>query len=108
MWIIVLFLIFVIIYLFFLQEWRLNKMKADIKEILFWVFLIISLVILVWIIFGESPTELIFIVTIYLTMLFKMWSVSDRQIRTEEEIKRMREGFFRLADEFEGLKDRLK
>ncbi len=58
-------------------------MKTDIKEILFWIFLIFSLILLAWIVFGESPEELIFIVTIFITILLKIWSISDRQIRSE-------------------------
>lgn len=83
-------------------------MKTDIKEILFWIFLIFSLILLIWIIFGKSPTELIFIVTIYLTLLLKMWSMSDRQIRTEEKINRLKDSFIRLANDFNGLKEYIK
>jgi len=76
----------------------------EIKEILFWISLIFSLVLLIWIIFGNTPTELIFLVTIYLTMLLKTWSISDRQIRTEGKLDRLKDGFIRLADDFKDLK----
>jgi len=83
-------------------------MKTNIKEILFWIFFILSLILLIWIILGDSPTELIFIVTIYLTMLLKMWSMSDRQIRIEENVKRLRDSFLRLANDFKDLKEYIK
>lgn len=40
-------------------------------------------------------------------MLLKMWSMSDRQIRTEEKINRLKDSFVRLANDFKGLKEYL-
>ena len=56
---------------------------TDIKNILFWVFLTIGVALLLWNIFGNSPTEFIALVTLIFTGLLKTWSVSDRQIKLE-------------------------
>ena len=55
----------------------------NIKDLLFWIFLIISIVLLLWVIFGNSPTEFIAIITLIFTLLIKIWSISDRQIKLE-------------------------
>lgn len=65
----------------------------DIKEILFWIFLILGVIFLLWTVFGNSVTEFVALVTLIFTVLLKTWSVSDRQIRLE-----MR--FHALANDF--------
>jgi len=55
----------------------------NIKELLFWIFLIIGVILLVWNVFGNSPTEFIALATLIFTLMLKMWSVSDRQIKLE-------------------------
>jgi hypothetical protein len=70
-------------------------MKRDIKNILFWIFLILSLILLLWNIFGNSPTEFLALVAIIITGHFKMWSVSEKLIKLE-----MR--FNTLARDFKG------
>lgn len=89
------------------MEKHLVKMKIDIKEILFWIFLVLSLVFLIWIVFGNSPTELIFIVTIYLTLLLKMWSISDKQIRTDGKINKLKDSFSRMVEDLKYLREHL-
>ncbi len=55
----------------------------DLKDVLFWVFFVLSIVLIIWYVFGNSPTEFVTIITLILTVMFKMWSVSDRQIKLE-------------------------
>ncbi len=55
----------------------------DLKEILFYIFLVLSVILLVWYAFGNSPTEFIVLITIMFTILLKIWSISDKQIKTE-------------------------
>ena len=54
-----------------------------IKDILFWVFLVIGLILLIWTVFGNSPTEFIAMMTLIFTILLKTWSVSDRVLKLE-------------------------
>ncbi|MAG02614.1 hypothetical protein CMI42_04715 [Candidatus Pacearchaeota archaeon] len=82
--------------------------KVDIKDMLFWIFLVISLILLIWILVGDSPSELIFITTIFLTMLFKVWAISDRGIKTDAKVDRLGDGFKRLAEDFRDLRGDIK
>lgn len=58
-------------------------MKIDIREILFWIFLILGVGLLIWNIFGNSPTEFIALVSLIFTVLLKAWSISDKQLKLE-------------------------
>ena len=80
----------------------------DIKDILFWIFLTISIILLAWILFGDSPSEIMFVVTLFITMFIKIWKISDRQIRTDSKIDRLGDSFRRLADDFRDFKEEFK
>ncbi len=84
----------------------------NIKEILFWIFLVLSLILLLWIVFGNSPDEFTFIITIAFTLLLKIWSISDRQIISEMKInsldKNIRNSFIRMKRDIGLIKDKLK
>lgn len=68
-------------------------MKTDIREILFWIFLILGIILLVWAVFGDSPTEFIALATIMFTVLLKVWTISDRQIKSEMRFKALAKDF---------------
>jgi len=68
-------------------------MNIDIKNVLFWIFLFIGIILLLWNIFGKSPQEFIATVTLIFAVLLKTWSVSDRVIKLEM-------GFKHLASDF--------
>ena len=51
--------------------------KRVILDILFWILLIIGIILVIWRIFGKSPTDLSIIITFILMLMFKMWSMSD-------------------------------
>lgn len=56
----------------------MSKMeKRKILNILFWIFLIIGIIMLVWRLFGQSPSDLAIIGPFVFMLLFKMWSISD-------------------------------
>ncbi len=75
-------------------------MKKDIKEILFWIFLLIGIALLIWNVFGNSPTELITLSTLIFTLLLKVWSISDRQIKSEVKTNRLERSFMKLVKDF--------
>lgn len=62
-------------------------MKLNIKDVLFWVFLIIAMVLLVWNIFGNSPSEFITLIAILFTVLIKVMSISERLVKIETKFK---------------------
>jgi len=72
----------------------------NIKDILFWVFLIFGLILLIWTVFGNSPTEFIALVALIFTGLLKTWSISDRQIKSEMKLQNLENSFIRLAKDF--------
>lgn len=68
-------------------------MRLDIKEILFWIFLVLAISLLLWNIFGNSPSEFVTIITLIFAVIIKLWSISDRQIKGEMK-------FYVLAKDF--------
>ena len=67
----------------------------DIKEILFLIFLVLSVFLVLWYVFGNSPTEFVAVVTLLFTVLLKTWAVSARLIKLETR-------FNALARDFKG------
>jgi peptidoglycan hydrolase CwlO-like protein len=61
--------------------------REDIFNILFWITLVIGLLLLLWYIFGNSPTELAIILTFMLMLMFKMWAISDNLNNFKYETK---------------------
>jgi hypothetical protein len=58
-------------------------MKFALREIVFWIVLILGLVLLVWNVFGNSPTEFIALATLIFAVLLKVWNISDRVLKLE-------------------------
>lgn len=59
------------------------EMRVDFRDVLFWVFLILTVVLLFWYMFGNSPMELFVSSGIAGIIFLKMWSLNERQIRLE-------------------------
>lgn len=55
----------------------------SVRDVLFWMLLVISLILLVWNVFGNSPTEFLALTAMMFTIMLKVWSVSDRQIKAD-------------------------
>lgn len=68
-------------------------MNIDIKEILFWIFLIFSMVLLIWRVFGNTPSEFITLTSFIFTVLLKIWSISDRLTKLEISFKYLAKDF---------------
>lgn len=86
-------------------------MKLDIKEILFWIVLVIAMILLIWNVFGNSPSEFIALASIILLVVMKVWSISDRQIKSENEMRyisrRVKEGFDKIGEDINLIKNKL-
>ncbi|MEK6914901.1 MAG: hypothetical protein AABW83_04585 [Nanoarchaeota archaeon] len=80
-------------------------MKINIKEILFWISLIIAILLLLWFIFGNSPTEFFTILSLIFMIVLKMWTISDKQLITEMRIK---SGFENMKKDIELIKNKLR
>ena len=75
--------------------------RKNIFNILFWIALIVGIILILWIIFGNSPTELSVVVTFMLALLFKIWSISDETKEFKHEVKM---SFVRVRQDFNELK----
>ena len=61
--------------------------RKDVLNILFWILLIILAILVLWKIFGDSPSELAITLTAILTLLLKLWSISDELKEFKSEVK---------------------
>ncbi len=92
--------------------------RKKIFDILFWVLLIVVIGLILWRIFGDSPTDLQIIIPIMLMMLVKMWSVSDGlkdfkyEVRTsfvkvKTEMSEMKKDIDGVRADIDELKDKV-
>ena len=79
--------------------------RKDIFNILFWIFLIIGIILLLWRIFGNSPTDLAVILPFILMLLFKMWAMSDSLNDFKHEV---RMSFHKVKTDFDNVENKLK
>ena len=75
-------------------------MRVDFRDVLFWIFLILGMILLLWNVFGDSATEFIALATLIFTVLLKTWSISDRQIRLEMRFNALEKSFVKLSNDF--------
>ncbi len=68
-------------------------MKLNIKEVIFWIFLVLAIALLIWNVFGNSPSEFITMIAILFTILLKVMIISERIIKLETK-------FYYLARDF--------
>ena len=78
--------------------------RKDIFNILFWIFLIIGIILLLWRIFGNSPTDLAVILPFILMLLFKMWAMSDSLNDFKHEV---RMSFHKVKTDFDNVENKL-
>ena len=79
-------------------------MNNKFLDVLFWVFLVIGIVMVLWRIFGNSPTDLQIIVPFIAVGFVKMWGMNERLVRLE---MRTVSGFRRVGDDIGLIKERL-
>lgn len=59
----------------------------QIFNILFWILLAIGIGLLIWKIFGKSPTDLAVMMPFILMLIVKMWSISDELKEFRHNVK---------------------
>ena len=79
--------------------------RRKILNILFWIALMVGIILILWIIFGNSPTELSVVITFMLALLFKIWALSDETKEFKHEIKL---SFAKVREDFNILNKKLK
>ncbi len=73
------------------------KNKINIYEILFWIFFIIAIIMILWYVFGDSPTIEQTLLILIITFLFK---IQADVVYNMSEIKILKSSFIRLAGDF--------
>ena len=74
-------------------------MNVKIWDVVFWVALVIGIVMVLWRVFGNSPTDLQVVAPFIVMGFSKMWGMNERLVRLE-----MKTGHgFRRAGEDIGL-----
>jgi len=61
--------------------------RKEILNILFWILLVVGIGLVLWKIFGNSPSDLSIMLTFTLMLLFKMWGVSDELKDFKSDVK---------------------
>ncbi len=79
--------------------------RKDILNILFWITLVIGVLLLLWYILGNSPTELAITITFLLMLMFKMWAMSDDLKDFKYETKF---SFNKVKEDINKVNDKLK
>ena len=86
--------------------------RKQILDILFWIFLIISIVLIAWKVFGNSPTDLSIIIFLFSTLIFKLWTLSDETKEFKHEFKvfkhEIKNSFSKVRKDFDELNNKLK
>lgn len=77
--------------------------RKDIFNILFWILLIIVIILILWRIFGNSPSDLSIIVAALFTILLKIWVVSDEFKEFKHEVKF---SFYRARKDIDSIKNK--
>ncbi len=79
--------------------------RKDIFNVLFWIFLIVSIILILWKIFGNNPSDFSIMVSIMVMFLFKMWAISDDLKDFKHDVKM---SFYKVKGKFNDLENKLK
>lgn len=72
----------------------------DIRDVIFWLFLIIALILLIWKVFWGSPSDFYILFTLSIGILFKTWAISSRLERHLGEFGQFKRSFVALVQDF--------
>ena len=75
-------------------------MKFDWRVVLFWIMLILSLILIIWNVFGDSPTEFFTLVAILVGIAVRMEMSSIKFARMETRFNYFERSFRGLAKDF--------
>lgn len=79
--------------------------RKDILNVLFWILLIIVVILIIWRIVGNSPTDFSIIVTALFMVLLKMWAVSDELKDFKHEVKF---SFYKVKKDMSNIKNKVE
>lgn len=79
--------------------------RKDILNISFWILLIILVILILWRIFGNSPSDIAIMIASILTVLFKMWAISDELREFKHEVKF---SFHKIKEDISNIDNKIK
>lgn len=85
----------------------MTQLKKQILDILFWVALAVGIIMILWKIFGDSPTDLAIITPFIAMALMKIWSNSGAIKDIGHQVKVLsintKSAFEKVREDFEDL-----
>ena len=75
-------------------------MNSKIKEILFWTLILVSIIMFLWKLFGNSPTTDLILIPLNIAMLIKMWSQGEDITVLKVKFENFEKQFISLAKDF--------
>ena len=78
-------------------------MRINFRNVLAWIFLLVAVILVLWLIFGDSPTELVVFSVVAGFVLMKMWDMGERQVELEVRAKN---GFCNMKRDMNLIKKR--
>jgi len=79
--------------------------RKNILNILFWIALVVGIVLVLWRIFGDSPSDLSIMITFLLILLFKIWGISDNLNGFKHEV---RTSFVKVKSDLKDIGERVE
>lgn len=65
--------------------------QMNVFDVFFWIFMVISLILVIWYVFGQGPAEFYTLLSLFITLVFKVSSMNREIGEIKTEIKRLRE-----------------
>ncbi len=85
----------------------MSKLKRKILNIIFWIALIVGIIMVLWRIFGDSPTDLAIITPFIVMLISKMWDMNEAIIEVGHQVKILsmntKSAFEKVKQDFENL-----
>ncbi len=75
-------------------------MNTKITEALFWTLILLSIFLLLWKIFGNSPTSDMVIYPIVIALVVKSWTTSEDIATIKSKLGNLERQFSALAEDF--------
>lgn len=80
-------------------------MRLNFRRILFWIFAVICVVLLLWLIFGNSPTELFISSAVVILIIMKIWEMNEKLVKVEIGTKN---GFCNMGQDIKMIKQNME
>ncbi len=86
----------------------MSEIKKTILDIIFWLALIIGIIMVLWRIFRNSPTDIAVISPFIVMILSKLWTINNEYVNFRSDVKmsfnKVKEDISRIENKIDGLK----